>query len=367
MVVLLFILILGLLVLVHELGHFVAARIFGIGVEEFGFGFPPRLLKVKRKNWKTMLSFNLIPLGGFVKIKGAAGDDAHEEGYKDTDSFFVQKAWKKFSVLFAGIGMNIVLGMVLLSIGFTIGMPMSTEGLPAGTKVRDPKIQIISVEKGTPAEHAGLQTGDALLSIDDTTFSTPSDVKDYTAVRAGQESVVRWKRGDQLSSATVTLADVNGRGVLGVSLDQTGVVSYPFFKAIWTGITSTLFIIVQIFIAFWDLLYTLIARQTVSGDIAGPVGIAVLTGQIAQLGFIHILQFTAILSINLGVFNFLPIPALDGGRILFVLIEKIRRKPISQKLEAAVHNMGFLFLLLLVLVITVRDISKFTLFQNLFS
>lgn len=357
MAILIFILTLGLLVFVHELGHFLAARLFGISVDEFGFGFPPRLLGIKRGN--TVYSINWIPLGGFVKIKGVAGDDTSKERFQDPDSFAAAKAWKKFTILFAGIAMNVVLGIILLTIGFRIGLPLSIgEDIPHA-QIRDVGIHILSVKASSPAESLGLAVGDTLVSINEATFQTTDELRGYLSEHPDQEIRVQWKRGNDSRDGTVRLSNEEGKGILGVSLGKTGIVSFALPRAFLMGIQSTFGMVGQIFIALGDVVRGLVIEHTVREDLSGPIGIAVMTGQAAKLGFIYLLQFAAILSVNLAVFNVLPIPALDGGRLLFIVIESIRRKPISERIEAVIHNTGFLLLIALVLLVTFRDITRY--------
>lgn len=370
MVILIFVLTLGLLVFVHELGHFLAARAFGISVDEFGFGFPPRIFGVRRG--KTLYSLNWIPLGGFVKIKGVAGDDAAKVGFNDPDSFAVQKPWKKFSILFAGIAMNVLLGIVLLTIGFRIGLPLSIgEDIPHAN-VRDVGIHILSVQPSSPAESLGLVTGDTILFVDNTAFQTTEDLRAYLAGHPDQDIRVQWKRGEETKEGAVRLSNQEGKGMLGVSLGKTGIVSFSLPWAFLMGIQSTFSMVGQIFIALGDVVRGLVIERTVREDLSGPIGIAIMTGEAARLGFIYLLQFAAILSVNLAVFNVLPIPALDGGRLLFIVIERIRRKPVSERIEAIVHNAGFLFLIALVLLVTFRDVVRWkdtfiSFFDRLFS
>ncbi|MFA5076166.1 MAG: RIP metalloprotease RseP [Patescibacteria group bacterium] len=419
-----FIAILAILVLAHELGHFVTARMFGCKVEEFGFGFPPRigsLWTIRRKELKkigqkenirlevtdyktlngpeiieekiidqitevdreievverhlvwgnkdlavepgdqvdTVYSFNWIPLGGFVKIKGEDGDNRQE-----ADSFGAKKVWQRAIILSAGVLMNLFLAVVILSLGFGLGLPQS---LPVnlaelkGAKVRDVQTQILMVLDGGPAAAAGVQMGDTILKIDNQSFGQVADIQNYLNQQVDQPVFFELKRGDQVITQEVvpTFRSDIQRGGIGVGLVQTGLVSYPWYQAIVKGVQSTGILIKMIVVAFYDIIKDLVGGQKPAVEVSGPVGIAVLTGQVARMGFIYILQFIALLSINLAIINFIPFPALDGGRCLFLIIEKIRRKPVNQRLEAVVHNIGFLLLMLLIVVVTYHDVVKF--------
>ena len=352
--VVVFLIILGLLVFVHEFGHFITAKKMGMKVEEFGFGFPPRLIKLFHKDG-TDYTLNWIPLGGFVKIKGEAGDHLEDE-----DSFSHKKPWQRFIVLIAGVTMNMILGWVLLSIGFMIGMPQVIDSSSPSATVTAESIQIVSVDPNSAAAEAGIKPGDKILQIDGDKISSIAQLQDIVKQSSAEVTLLLDRGGKQIDlKITPRPLSENGDKVLGVGLVKTGIVSYPFFQAIIEGGKATVYLTWQIVSSFAVLLKNLVTGQQVSADIAGPVGIAVLTGQVMQLGFVYLLQFAALLSINLAIINILPIPALDGGRILFLAIEKIRNRPVDQKLEAFIHNIGFILLMILLLFVTVRDIGKF--------
>lgn len=354
--ILLFVVILSLLVFVHEFGHFVMAKKMGMYVEEFGFGFPPRLWGIQKG--QTTYTINWIPLGGFVKIKGESG-----EMRDHPDSFSSKPAWQRLTVLVAGVAMNMVLAAALLSIGFMIGLPSVVDDTTsAQAQVTNEKVQIMAVLPGSPADTAGVKEGDVLLSIDGNVYTSASDARSYIQSAGDAGVTFSVKRDDkdyltyQLKPAVLASLGVTG---VGVGLVKTGLVSYPWYLAIGQGIVATGQFTWEILKAFGGLVSNLVVHQAVSVDLSGPVGIAVMTGQAAALGFVYLLQFTAILSINLAVVNILPFPALDGGRALFVIIEKIRHKAVSGRLEAMVHNIGFACLMALVLLVTYRDFVKF--------
>ncbi|MFA6271546.1 MAG: RIP metalloprotease RseP [Patescibacteria group bacterium] len=352
--ILILVVVLGLIIFVHEAGHYFAAKKLGAAVEEFGFGFPPRIFGIKRKG--TIYSINWIPFGGFVKIKGESGD--HQE---DEDSFAHLKIWKRAVILSSGVFMNFVLAVVLLSIGFFIGLPsVVNDNLPMD-RIRDEKIQVLSVLEESPASNAGLEVGDNILSIDGNEFNSVDELIAYTSPRLDQTISVELSRGNEIITSEIILKDIDQSGVgkMGTGLVETAIVSYPWYEAILEGVKASFSVAWQILVAFYELLKNLIVEQTVPADISGPIGIAVMTSRVAKLGFIYLLQFTALLSINLMILNFLPFPALDGGRVLFLLIEKIRRKPVSQKIESMIHTIGFFILIGLVVLVSVRDVSRF--------
>lgn len=354
--ILLFAAILSILVFVHELGHFLVARKMGMKVDEFGFGFPPRAWGVKRGG--TLYSLNWIPMGGFVKIKGESGEDRHAP-----DSFASKGKLARFAVLFAGVAMNFVAACVLLTLGFMAGMPTVIDGpLPAGAQVRDRDVRVMSVYPGSPAARAGVAPGDVLVSLDAAPFTESQAARDYIGAHgaSGVDVVLRPASGADRALRLVAepLGDT-GRTGFGVGLVDTGTVSLPIHRAVLHGVASATALVRDIVVAFADLAASVFTRKPVDAGLTGPVGIAVMTGDAAALGLGSLLQFMAVLSANLAVVNLLPFPALDGGRILFLIIEAIRRKPADEKVETAVHNAGFLILLLLILLVTFRDFMQF--------
>lgn len=392
---LIFIAVLAVLVLSHEFGHFIVARKSGMKVYEFGFGFPPRILGVqwvknadgKRKMkliWGkkkiddndvaidlleigaeppaesiasegTVYSLNLIPLGGFVQIKGENGEEP------GPDSFSAQKAWKRALVLCAGVGMNIILGFILLTAGLVIGTPQSVENLPSGVSVADSRIEIIEAMPGTPAAQAGLQAGDIVVGLDDLKNPTVKQMQDYVDGHKDKEIVVAVKRGSEVLEKKIHpfIFPDTGKGGLGVSLIEVGLVSYPWYKAVYYGFLMTGFYLKEILLAFYGLIAGLFAGNNVGENLSGPVGIAVMTGQVARMGWSYLLNFMALLSLNLAIINILPIPALDGGRLLFLFISKIRRRPVAQKYEQLAHTLGFVVLMAMVVIITIKDLGNF--------
>jgi len=368
--IIIFFLVLGVLVLVHELGHFLSARYFGVKAEEFGFGFPPRIFGIYKKangRWVrvwgdkkvsdaigTVYSFNWIPLGGFVKIKGENGD------VKDTDSFSVKKIWQRAVILSAGVIMNIFLAGFIITVGLMVGLPQILEDLPDQVKIKSSMIQIVDVMPNSPASQADFKIGDILIDIDNQTFENYPQVQTFVNEHNGQNLVYTIKRGQDLIDKEVTPTTIKetGKGGIGIGIAQVGLVRYPWYLAIVEGFKSTFLLLWAIIIGFFSLLARVFSGQSVSAEVAGPVGIATLTGQMVAMGWVYVMQFTAMLSLNLAVINILPIPALDGGRLLFLVIEKIKGKPVKQEIEAMIHNIFFILLLLLILLITFKDVSR---------
>lgn len=353
-IIIVFVVILSLLILVHELGHFLTARKFGIAVEEFGMGLPPRLFGVKKKG--TIFSLNWIPLGGFVRIKGEQGEHP-----KDHDSFMNHPIWQRGIVLSAGVIMNVVFAMVLLSFGFMVGAPqiLDDRDLPGSASVRDQQIQIAQVIPGMPADKVDIKLGDKLLNIDNQPAVSIEQVQNYISKRPNQIITLAVERDEEVLINTLQPTTQDEKGVIGVELITTGVVSYPVYQAVWFGVTNTFWLLKEIILAFGEIIADLFTGEKIGIDVSGPVGIAIITAEVTKLGIIYLIQFAALLSINLAIINFIPFPALDGGRFLFLIIEKVKGRAINQQIEAWLHNIGFALLMLLIIVITYRDINRY--------
>ncbi len=379
--ILIFIIILGVLIFVHELGHFVMAIRNGIKADEFGFGFPPRIFGFVRsektgrfklvfgnkkiESVNTVYSINWIPLGGFVKIKGENG-----EGENEKDSFSAKSAWVRIKVLSAGVIMNFLLAWLLFSAIFVMGAP---ESISDDASVVSPKVQISQVLENTPAMEMGLKVGDEIsklcaasgsgcISVEKTV-----QVQDFISASKGMEILMEIKRGDEILKlkGVPRMEYPADQGSLGISLARTAMVKYPWYQSITKGFMAVIDFVMMILGALFALAKMLFVKSSVPLDISGPVGIAIITKQVAALGLVYVLQFAAILSINLGIINALPFPALDGGRVFFILIEKIKGSPVSKNFEQLAHTAGFLFLIILMVVITFRDISNLGFFEKI--
>jgi len=387
--VIIFILILSILVLAHEWGHFVTARKSGMRVYEFGIGFPPRAIGAykdsKTGKWVwvkgkgksdlqktvsgnenkedmeypgTLYSINWLPLGGFVRIKGENGEEAN-----DTDSFGHQKAWKRIIVLAAGVFMNVVLAGVVLGIGFMVGLPSDTSmGLPSGATLKgEPKVMVQMVDKNSPADEVGVKYGDQVLLVGGVEVKKVDDLINYLQTQAveGQETEIKINReGEELSLFIKPqfIGDLVDYPRFGFSPADVGIVRYPWYLAIYKGFVAAIFGLINIFIIFYYLIKNLILGHGLMMEVSGPVGIAKMVGDSTKLGFSYLLNVTAMISLSLAAINILPIPALDGGRILFVVIEKIIGRPVPMKYEQLAHSIGFVLLMVLIVMVTGRDI-----------
>ncbi|MDO8443617.1 MAG: RIP metalloprotease RseP [Candidatus Azambacteria bacterium] len=354
--IIIFILVLGAIVLVHEWGHFIAAKKSGMIVEEFGFGFPPKIFSIKKGG--TVYSLNLLPLGGFVKILGEDGGQN-----ENADSFSSKSVWARSLVTVSGVFMNFMLAIFLLIIGFNIGLPQIIDK-DNELAAKNIEIQIIAVSNGSPAENAGIKMGDAVkyLKIDgkNTVIGEISTLQNIIESNRGKELTINLKRGSETLevSAIPRINPPEGDGPLGIALAKTGIISYPWYESIWLGIKSAFSITWEIMKGFGNLFKNLLFQGRIPQELSGPVGIAVLTTQAANLGFIYLLQLVAIVSLNLTILNLLPFPALDGGRLLFLAIEKIKGSKVNPKVENAFHSIGLVLILVLFVLLTYRDILR---------
>lgn len=368
-----FIIVLGLLVFVHEFGHFIVAKRAGIKVEEFGFGFPPRIVGVRKglsgkwkiiwlgkeieKDGSTLYSLNWVPVGGFVRIKGEGGD-----GVREHDSFASRKIVTRLAVVCAGVFMNLVLAVVLLTIGFSIGIPQEINGTVSKyAHVSDQHFEIVGVVANAPAEEAGVVAGDRIIEADQTVFGSAQAFRDYISEHNGKKVSLHLTRDGKPVDVAVTprvLTETQKPGI-GVMFSDVGIVRYPIWLAVWKSMEGAGRMVVAIFQTLGSVVHDLVLGQKVSMDVTGPIGIAVMTGQVVRMGWVYLLQFVAVLSLNLAVINVFPFPALDGGKMLLLIIEKFRRKPLTERVELLIHNFGFVILLGLVAVVTYRDLVKY--------
>ena len=345
-----FILALSVLVLVHEFGHFFAARKTGVKVEEFGLGLPPRI--IGKKFGDTIYSINWLMIGGFCRLYGEDGDG------KGKDAFNNKKPWQKLLIVLGGVLMNLVLAVVIFSVVYAIlGVPKETN-----------KVKIIGISKDSPAEKAGLKEDDVILRVADKEIKVPSELTNEVAKYKGKKVSILTLRcqGTGFCFVNSLLVDVRenppeGEGSIGIAISNTEMVKVPwyqFYEGIGAGFKEAY---------YWGEIIIKGVGQMVGGlfmghipkDVSGPVGMYEATSSIKNnQGLLAVLHFFGIVSVNLAVVNILPFPALDGGRIVFVLYEMIFRKKANQKFEIIVNNIGMIFLLGLILLITVGDIRR---------
>ena len=350
--------VLAVLIITHEFGHFIFAKINKVKVEEFGFGFPPRLLGFKKG--ETFYSLNLIPFGGFVKIYGEEGEEN-----KDKRSFGAQRLYIRALILVAGVLFNLFLAWPFLTTTYMVGAPVSVEqGGISGGILTEKGVMIIEVQENTPAKAIGLEPGDFLLRFSSGNeileVSEIKGVQDFIARYVGKEIRIDYLRGKERHStwAIPSIKPESGKGNLGIAMDKVGIVQLPFHRAVWEGLATTVRLTGLTAKALAAFFVDIFTERKMLAQVAGPIGIVGLVGAATQSGFVFILQLVALLSINLALINFIPFPALDGGRLLFLFIELVRGKPLSQKAVNVAHNTGFAILILLMFAIAYQDILR---------
>ena len=342
MTIIAFLLVFSLLVFVHELGHFTVAKLTGIRVEEFGLGYPPRLLTIARRG-DTEYTINAIPFGGFVRMLG-------EEDPSQPDSFAAKSKLARTGTLLAGPLMNIVLAFVLF-----IGVGLIGFDIPIGS------VAIIGVAPGSPAAEAGLQEGDTMLSIDGLTVRNTYELSRYTSERLGEEVTISVKRGEETLPVRLTPRQEPpaNEGAMGVMIQTVDIVGADKLRySLWEAIPMAGRMIVGVIAAIFSGLAGMI-QGVIAPDIAGPIGIAAVTGEVAKAGLIALTQFTAFLSIQLAIFNLLPFPGLDGGRLAFIALEALRGgKRVAPEKEGLFHLVGLAILIGLMLIVSYQDVAR---------
>ncbi|MEK7461789.1 MAG: M50 family metallopeptidase [Patescibacteria group bacterium] len=361
MSILIFIIILSALIIVHELGHFLMAKKFSVRVDEFGLGFPPRVKHLF--TWKgTPFTLNWLPFGGFVKIFGENPEPLDPSA---PNSFQSKNRAIQATILVSGVAGNFIFAWFLLSLGFIVGLPM-----PAGQAIpiENPHTVITLILPLSPAEEAGIKSGDTLISlsrgkemlpaVSGQTIS-PEEVTNFIAFSSGPITFTVERGGEILEKIIAPrMGIVTDRPAVGISMDIMGIAKLQLPEALWHGLRTTSELTVltgQAIITF--ITQALGGRADVSG-IAGPVGIVGMVDDARALGIVYLMTFTALISINLTVINLLPFPALDGGRLFFIFIEVITRRRIPPKVFNIVNTAGFALLILLMVLITIHDIRN---------
>lgn len=340
-----FILALSVLIMVHEFGHYFMAIKTGVKVEEFGLGLPPRI--IGKKIGKTIFSLNWLPIGGFCRLYGEDGEG------KGTDAFNNKKAWQKALVVLGGVAMNVILAVVIFAVVYTVnGIPTTTD-----------KVKIEQVVKGSPAETAGLKEGDWVYRVGGQLVKTPDELTVEIAKYKGNtvDLTLKTENEEKIINVAVRENPPAGEGSVGIAISNSVVEKikwYQFYKGIGVGFEDALTYGKAILLGLGKMVGDLFRGQ-IPKDVSGPIGMYQMTSTIKDTqGMLVLLYFFGIISVNLAVMNVLPLPALDGGRIVFVLYEMITKKKANQKFEAIVNGAGMVFLLTLMAVITVSDIWK---------
>ena len=339
-----FILILGAIVLVHEFGHFIFSKLFGVYVYEFSVGMGPKLLHYKKKGGETEYCLRLIPIGGFVSLAGEDADDNSK--IKDDRKLFNKPVWQRFIIMVAGATFNFIFAFVLLFVMALIYGSTSTKPI------------IANVVEDYPAYEAGVREGDRVVSIDGQKTYSWSEVQLYISTSKGKEMEFVLKGADgnkrtvMITPEVVEDSEGNKSYLVGIGIDTTKKTGFVASLS-YAGETT-----INLYRLMLVTLKELFTGKVGVGDLSGPVGIYSVVDSQADQGFDSLMYLTAYLSMNVGVINLIPFPAFDGGRVLFLIIEKIRKKPVKAKTEAMINSIGFCLLILLMIVVTFNDILR---------
>ena len=362
--IIIFLLILSILVIVHEAGHFFVAKYFNIRVDEFGLGYPPRAKKLF--TWKgSVFTLNWLPFGGFVKIFGEnPNEDEEEEKTLEIvppgDKFTSKNRSVQAAVLVAGVTANFLFAWLLISIGFISGLPA-----PVGVSlpVEDAKTVITTVIPDSPAGEAGIKSGDEFISLtrgkETLVELSPESASNFIAT-SKEPLTFNIKRGEEMVSKTLEPKEgiVPGKPAVGIAMDNVGIVKLSPLKALYHGFLTTAELTWLTAKALGTFIVQGIKGQGDLSQVTGPVGLVSMVGDVQDLGFIYLLSFTALISINLAIINLIPFPALDGGRLLFVGIEALTRRSIPARVFNTANTVGFGILILLMTLITLRDVRN---------
>lgn len=347
MQVVIFLLILSVLVLIHEAGHFVAAKIFKVKVEEFGIGLPPKAKNLFVK-WGTQFSLNWLPIGGFVKLFGEEYEAGDELLAEKSERFYNKPAWQRAIVFIAGVTMNFLLGIVLFAIVYSIiGIPTKTN-----------RVTVSEVVAGSPAQKAGLKV-DVVVEG----YGSSDQLVKFINDNKGKEVTLKVVDKQGIESEIKVTPRENpplGEGALGIALSNVELLKFPWwqmpFRGMYEGTKEALAWGRDIAGGLWRIVYGLMTGKGVAADVSGPVGIYKVSSMVVKQGLVATLQFVGILSVNLAILNIMPFPALDGGRLVFLVIEKVIGKKLKNKVEGYFNMGGMVLLLGFMLLITVRDV-----------
>jgi len=347
-----FALILGVLIFIHEFGHFAMAKKIGVKVEEFGFGLPPRIWG--KKVGDTIYSINWLPIGGFVKLLGEDEENDQTSGIKHQTSdkkryFWARSKKERAVILLAGVTMNFLLAVIVISFIYTQGVATPTK-----------RVHVEKIIANTPAEKAGIKEQDIIISFASQSITSTEELIKVTQENSNKETPMIIERsGNQLTvSITPRQNPPKEEGPMGVVISNMEIKKYPVWQAPFYGTIETIKLSYLMITTLALLVWKLISFQNVGMDVAGPIGIAQATGQAVKYGFMAVLQLMGLLSLNLAIVNILPIPALDGGRLLFVFLEKILGKKVKPQAERVAHQIGMVFLLGLIILVTINDIVR---------
>lgn len=327
---------LSFVVIIHELGHFIMSKIFGVYVEEFGLGFPPKIWS--KKIGETLYSINWIFWGGFLKINGLR-PEIERKDFPQNKSFMRQNFGKKALIVAGGVLANFFLGWFLISLVMTIGIPQS--------------ILVADIKQNSLAAASGFQKGDLILN-----FKNAKDFNDYLDRNKGKEAVFNIKRGRTEKEIKISFLPERSKAgeILGIYYSEIGIEKTGFGKSLINGFKTScklVYFYLKGYIALFGKIFT---DSSVFQSLISPVGLFAIGASATKVGLVYFIQLLAFLSINLVILNFFPFPILDGGWLLLIAIEKIKGSPINQKIEMTVNGLGLIILFSLFLAITIKDI-----------
>ena len=353
-VIIAFFSLMGLIVL-HEFGHFLFAKKFGVKVEEFGIGYPPRLFG--KKIGETIYSLNLLPFGAFVRLPGEI------EKKDSVDSFSKQPIGERILIVLGGVLSFWLIAAVIFTIVSGLGTPVAINDEASGNLI-DPKVQIVGVAKDSPAQIAGLRVGDTIrgLSFSDIQLlpEKTKQIQDFTNNHLGKEVNLTIERGKEVFKTTLIprVSPPQGEGSMGIALVRTAIKKYPLHLAPWQGIVTTGNLTIGIINGYFQAIRNVFIGEPSGVQMTGPVGVFQMLAQAQELGITYYLSFLAMISVYLAIFNLMPIPAVDGGKLVFLTIEAIRKKPIPEKIEQNITAVFFMLLIILMIFVTINDISR---------
>lgn len=354
-IIIAFISLIGLVVL-HELGHFILAKKFGVRVDEFGIGYPPRLFG--KKIGETIYSLNLLPFGAFVRIYG------EEDEGQGQDSFNQKKLWQRALIIGGGVISFWLISIVLLTIVMFMGAPSVISDQELGS-FREDKVQIAAIAANSPAAEVGLKVGDIItgaknLSGQEVNFDKVEQIQNFTKNNEGRKIFLIIKRGSEVFDVFLIprVSPPEGEGAMGVALVRTALKSYPWWQAPAKGVTGTFNLTLMVINGWAQAIKNITQGQPSGVQVMGPVGIFSFMSQVGELGASYFLQFIALISVYIALFNALPIPSFDGGKLLFLAIEAVRKKPVPVKIEQNITLTFFGILILLMVWVTIKDVSR---------
>ncbi len=375
-------LIISFLVTIHEFGHYITARKFGMKVEEFAIGMGPIIFKYTSKKTGILYSIRAILIGGFCKIKGEDGnseeanklsspttnevvEEKDSQHLPDNDSFGSKKIWQRAVVLSAGVFMNLVFAIILIYVGLVVGMPdiVNPNQNYNGAQFSNERMLIRSVLPGSAAEKAGIKSGDDIISVNNQKITDLDLLNKTLQTSNGVNLLLKDSSGKekQITSLNKEFNKSLNKEVFGIDFAKVAVIRYNPIQAIPKTFQTTGFFVTGMFQGLGSMMASIFSGHGLPEGLSGPIGITFITGEAIKQGFSYVLYIIAQISLNLAIINIIPFPALDGGRLLFLVFEKIKGAPLNEKFELIANGIGFLLLMLLLVIVTFKDVGNYIL------